>query len=113
MLFFFRKQMFCFSVFRVIFDNDQYKSWSYIESGFYKYLDINFYEKTKQPRSSRHIVKSFLFLKWICEFYDKSFSSSLDCFSRFEIEIIQVLWLESPLSFEVQIISRLAESVSI
>ena len=36
---------FCF--FHVILDMDQYKSWSYIESGFYKYLDVNVSKKNQ------------------------------------------------------------------
>lgn len=69
--------MLFFCSFHVILDMDQYKSWSYIESGYYKYLDVNVYKKpTNRVRRDTFMLKSFLFLKWICEFYDKNFSLS-------------------------------------
>lgn len=52
---------FCF--FHVILDMDQYKSWSYNESGFYKYLDVNVYKKpTNRVRRDTLMLKRFLFL---------------------------------------------------
>lgn len=42
---------------------DQYKSWSYNESGFYKYLDVNVYKKTtNRVRRDTFMLKRFLFL---------------------------------------------------
>lgn len=48
---------------------DQYKSWSYIESGFYKYLDVNVYKKpNKRVRRDTFMLKKISIFKmnmWI------------------------------------------------